>query len=186
MFEAREFLRKKLIGKKVSDEHAFVNVWTWSYALGVIILNEVLSRLFSSRWYSWPSLVELLWYEERCVYVSGSGTLWEMFKIGALTIVWLSVLSRQVPGSIPVSIIAYCPMLHSSGSSILSSHLHCKYGTMGVSSEGKLLPFFFFWCFFYFWGARWLQEREVMFSSVTNMCREMDCTLIPPSLWNFQ
>lgn len=60
MFEAREFLRKKLIGKKVSDEHAFVNVWTRSHALGAIILDEVLSRLFSSRGYSRPSLVKLL------------------------------------------------------------------------------------------------------------------------------
>lgn len=63
--------------------------------------------------------MELLWCEQRRVYVSESGTLWENFKIRALTIVWLSVLSRQVPGSIPVSIIAYCPMLHSVGSPIL-------------------------------------------------------------------
>lgn len=87
MFEAREFLRKKLIGKKVSDELAFVSIWSWSHALGVVILKEVLSRLFSRRRYSRPSLVELLCYEERRVYVSGSGVLWERFKIGALTIV---------------------------------------------------------------------------------------------------
>lgn len=54
------------------------------------------------------------------------------------------MLSRQVPGSIPVSIIAYCPTLHSVGSALLFSHLHYKSGAMGFSSEGKLLLFFVF------------------------------------------
>lgn len=85
--------------------------------------------------------MELLWYEERRVYVSGSGTLWERFEIGALTIVWLSVLSRQVPGSIPVSIIAYCLTLHSVGSPVLCSYLHYNLWPWELVEE-KLLPFF--------------------------------------------
>ena len=60
----------------------------------------------------------------------------------------LTASSFQGPGSIPVSVIACCPELHSLGSLLLSSHLHQKLGLwdlLGTEGGCSLLLSLFLW-----------------------------------------
>lgn len=77
MFEAREFLRKKLIGKKVSDDK---RICQW---LGIILswaLMMETQRPADDT--SLSSQAELLQYVERHAFVSGNGIPGRSLKLG--------------------------------------------------------------------------------------------------------
>lgn len=80
MFEAREFLRKKLIGKKVSgDGNVLADGWD-GFQLGPRGGTAEPSRCLPSTKWSGVTLLQ----REACLCIT-SGFPWENFKVGAPT-----------------------------------------------------------------------------------------------------